>query len=61
MIELLREILRLTEGDLAPVSCLEQDCAPCPKAVSCKALPVWDSLNQLINGYLDSVTLDTLL
>ena len=57
----LGEILRLTEGDLAPVSCLEQGCAPCPKSVTCKALPVWDRLNHIINDYLDSVTLEDLL
>ena len=55
------EILRLTEGSIAPVSCLE--CSPnrCDRADGCKTLPMWEKLNELICGYLDSVTLDDLL
>lgn len=55
------EILRLTEGTLAPVSCLE--CAPnkCDRADGCRTLPMWEKLDELINGYLDSVTLADLL
>lgn len=55
------EILRLTEGTLAPVSCLE--CSPnkCDRAGACRTLPMWEKLDGLINGYLDSVTLADLL
>ena len=55
------EILRLTEGSIAPVSCLE--CSPnrCDRADGCKTLPRWEKLNELICGYLDSVTLADLL
>ena len=55
------EILRLAEGSLAPVSCLEAGVAPCPKAGSCRTLPVWEKLESLICGYLDEVTLTSLL
>ena len=51
------EILRGTEGDLAPVACLEHGAAPCEYAGECKTLPVWDKLNLMINGYLDGITL----
>ena len=51
------EILRVTEGDLAPVACLENGAKPCEFAGDCKTLPVWDKLNILMNEYLDSVTL----
>ena len=55
------EILRLTEGSIAPVSCRE--CSPnrCDRADGCKTLPMWEKLNELICGYLDSVTLADLL
>ncbi|MBP5159753.1 MAG: Rrf2 family transcriptional regulator [Lachnospiraceae bacterium] len=53
----LGEILRLTEGDLAPVSCLEQGAEACERKNVCKTLPVWAELNRRINEYLDSVTL----
>lgn len=55
------EILRLAEGSLAPVSCLESGAAPCPKAGSCRTLPVWEKLEALICGYLDEITLTSLL
>lgn len=51
------EILRLTEGSLAPVSCLEGEENACPRAGQCHTLPMWTKLEGLINSYLDSVTL----
>ena len=55
------EVLRLTEGSLAPVSCLETEVNSCPRAGDCHTLPMWKKLDDLINGYLDSVTLSDLL
>ena len=51
----LGEILRLTEGSLAPVACLEEGAARC--AHPCASFPVWEKLERLVNDYLDSVTL----
>ena len=55
------EILRLAEGTLAPVSCL--DCTPnkCERAASCRTLPMWEKLDTLICNYLDSVSLADLI
>lgn len=55
------EILRITEGTLAPVACLERDAQPCPRATDCRTLPLWDKLNDMITGYLDSVSLADLM
>ncbi|MBR2503488.1 MAG: hypothetical protein IKB62_05115 [Oscillospiraceae bacterium] len=55
------EILRLTEGDLAPVSCLECSAQPCQHTADCRTRPMWLKLQAVINNYLDSVTLDDLL
>lgn len=55
------EILRLTEGSLAPVSCLEGMVNDCPRAGACRTLPMWETLDSLINNYLDSVSLEDLL
>lgn len=55
------EILRLTEGTLAPVACLDCGTAPCNRAAQCKTLPVWTELDRIINSYLDSVTIADLL
>ena len=57
----LGEILRLTEGSLAPVACLECGATPCDKATDCRTLPVWTELDRRINEYLDSVTVSDLL
>lgn len=50
------EIVLLTEGKLAPVSCLECADNVCEKATSCLTLPMWQQLDRLIEGYLGSVT-----
>ena len=55
------QILRLTEGSLAPVTCLESEENPCPRAGQCTTLPMWEKLDALINDYLDSVSLSDLL
>lgn len=55
------EILRLTEGDLAPVSCLESGASPCEKSEKCKTRPLWTGLYGVICEYLDGVTLAELL
>lgn len=55
------EILRLTEGNLAPVSCLECGSAPCNRAGECKTLPMWKKFQQIQNEFFDSVTLEDLL
>lgn len=56
----LGEILRLTEGSLAPVACLEEGAHPVTGR-PLRTLPVWNRLGQLIGDYLDSVTLRDLL
>ena len=54
-------ILRQLEGSLAPVTCLEDPSVPCENAATCPTLPVWQGLNEVINNYLDGVTLQDLL
>ena len=55
------EILQLTEGSLAPVSCLECGAEACERAADCRTLPLWTELDRLINGYLEKVTLADLM
>ena len=49
------EVLSLTEGTLAPVTCLER--GQCENAVNCRTLPLWQGLDQVIAAYLCSYTL----
>ena len=55
------EILRLTEGDLAPVSCLECNTGECSRSATCRTLPMWNELNRRTLEYLDSVTIADLM
>lgn len=55
------EILRLTEGTLAPVACLQENAEDCVRASECRTLPMWAKLNSLVNEYLDSVTIADLM
>ncbi|MGN1097806.1 MAG: RrF2 family transcriptional regulator [Clostridia bacterium] len=54
------EILRLTEGSLAPIECLEEENL-CPRKDICTTLEFWTGLNNVINSYVDSVTLADLV
>ncbi|MGN0470696.1 MAG: RrF2 family transcriptional regulator [Acutalibacteraceae bacterium] len=55
------EILRLTEGSLAPVACLEYEENDCPKANECITLNMWKGLYEVITNYLDGITLQDLI
>lgn len=55
------DILRLTEGTLAPVMCLEENAKPCERAEGCQTLPLWAGLNKVISEYLDGITLEDIL
>lgn len=55
------QILRITEGGLSPVSCLEDYPNQCARSGSCKTLPIWQGLDRVISEYLDSITLQTIL
>ncbi len=54
-------ILRITEGTLAPVTCLEEQSLPCERAAGCRTLPMWQGLNTLIQQYLDGYTVADLM
>ena len=55
------EILRLTEGSLSPVSCVDEDPTECERSGDCAMLPVWKGLSHMINEYLDGITLQDIL
>lgn len=50
-------ILKITEGSLAPVACVE--CSPnvCERSKTCKTLPMWKKLDQMIDAYFEGITL----
>lgn len=54
------DILRLTEGDLAPVACLEKNAKPCDKKDSCPTISMWREFYALVNSFFDGKTLKDL-
>ena len=57
----LGDILRLTEGSLAPVECLEGEVNPCPRAADCVTLIFWKKLDKAIREVTEGYTLEDLL
>ena len=55
------EILRITEGSLAPVACLDHTPNNCPMSEECITLPVWQRLNEVITKYLDGITIQDII
>ena len=54
-------ILKLTEGGLATVSCTTQGASACSRSSCCRALPMWEKLDKLVDDFFESVTLASLL
>ena len=50
-------ILRLTEGSMAPVACLEDGTKECERCDTCETLAVWKALYDAVNGVIDGVTI----
>ena len=51
-------ILKLTEGNLSPVTCTSQGCS---RPTCCKAMPMWERLEQMIDDFFEGITLADLL
>lgn len=49
-------VLRLTEGNLAPVACLETDENLCERMEDCPTLFIWEKLSAAINEVVDNIT-----
>jgi len=55
------DILRLTEGTLAPVACLDETDCKCDRSFECRTRPMWNELDKLISEYLDGITIADLM
>lgn len=54
------DILRLTEGSLAPVACLSCE-EPCERADSCRTIGMWRRFEEITNEYFDGITIRDLM
>ena len=55
------DILRITEGSIAPVSCLESEVNSCERKNFCQTLYVWEGLYKVVNEYLDGITVQDIV
>lgn len=55
------EILKLTEGSMATVACLEEDAEECPRMEKCKTLSMWKGYDNLVNDYFSKIRISDLL
>ncbi len=51
------DILRLTEGDLAPVACLQKGAGACERSNDCRTYPLWLEFYRTVNDFFDGKTL----
>lgn len=54
-------ILRLTEGSLAPVACVEEDVTDCERQSGCVTYLLWRKINDAVNDVVDAITLKDLV
>ncbi len=54
------DILRITEGNFAPVACLEGEINTCERAAECKTLKMWQDFQNIVNGFFENITIDSL-
>lgn len=54
-------ILKLTEGSLAPVSCLDAKNPVCERRDNCPTFPMWRKLDQMIDDYFEGISLADLV
>lgn len=51
------DVLKATEGSLAPVACLDYQPNECERVNECVTLPIWEGLYKIITEYLDGITI----
>ena len=55
------DLLRSTEGNLAPVACLEYEPNNCPRKDECATLYIWEGLYKVVNDYLNNITIQDII
>ena len=55
------EILKITEGTLATVACLDEDADTCPREKICKTLPMWKKYDSIVHDFFYNITIEDLV
>ena len=54
-------ILKVMEGSLAPVACLEAQAEPCPRVAQCRTVQMWQNFSKMVDNYFEGITLADLM
>lgn len=54
-------VIRLAEGGLSPVACLQEGAPPCPRAPQCRTLSMWKEFDKTVNSFFDGYTIADLM
>lgn len=54
-------VLKITEGSINPVACLDDNPNACERCQECYTLPVWKGLSEVINNYLENISIQDIL
>ena len=54
-------ILKVMEGSLAPVSCLDSSVNTCPRVSACKTIRMWQDFDKLVDDYFEGITIADLM
>lgn len=57
----MKSILEVTEGNFAPVACLDNDKNECERYGECKTIKMWEGLRDVLNDYFENITLEDLI
>ena len=55
------EVLKIAEGDIAPVACLEDTAKPCDRAAECRTLKMWKDYYEMTKNYFSGITIADLM
>lgn len=55
------DVLKLTEGCMAPVACMDECAQPCPVASTCRTLPMWQEFDRMANNFFSGITIADLM
>lgn len=55
------EILKITEGTLATVACLDEGADVCPRSEGCKTLPMWKKYDSMVHDFFARITIEDLV
>lgn len=55
------EILKIAEGDLAPVACLQENAPVCHRASECRTLSAWEGYYEMTRSYFSGISLADLM